>query len=344
MSLTLASAGSYPRIGDSPELQILRRTIAGVDRGERTQTDLAEAENEMTRRALEEQVRAGVELLTDGQIRWYDPISHLAGKLAGVKIKGLLRFFDTNTYFRQPELTARPNRKSPLLVEEFTFARKALGLLPAPGGRALKPILTGPYTLAKFSLAANSGMNALEARAEAYAQALAAEVRDLAAAGAEIIQVDEPAIIKYPQDWAIFTQALQLLVQARQQAVKAGQRVRLALYTYFHDAAPLYEKLTSLPVDVLGIDFTYNPRMVDVVAAAGSPLPLGLGLVDGRNTKLENPATVARQVEKVLPKIVGGMAYLGASSGLEYMPRDRAYAKLELLATIKAAVSPVRAN
>ena len=342
MNLILTSAGSYPRIGDSPELQLLRRTIAALDRGERTPADLASAEAEMTRRAVEEQVHAGLDLITDGQIRWYDPISHLAGKLAGVQIKGLLRFFDTNFYFRQPVLTAKPERKGPMLVDEFTFASNALGSMPAPAGKAarpaLKPVLTGPYTLAKFSLAGNSSMNALEARAAAYAQALAAEVRALAEAGARLIQVDEPAIIKYPRDWSIFAEALDPLVKARRDANGSGHGVQLALHVYFHDCAPVYEKLASLPVDVLGIDFTYNPKLVDVVAAAGSPIPLALGFVDGRNTKLEEPGGVARQVEKLMPKIAGGRAYLGTSCGLEYLPRDRAYAKLELLGRIRAAV------
>jgi 5-methyltetrahydropteroyltriglutamate--homocysteine methyltransferase len=173
----------------------------------------------------------------------------------------------------------------------------------------------------------------------AYADALAAEVTALAEAGADFIQVDEPAIIKYPNDWKAFEQALAPLVKARDQAGAAGRRLELALYVYFHDCAPLYEKLVALPVDVVGIDFTYNPKLLDAVAAAGSPKPLGLGLIDGRNTKLEDPATVARQIERVLPKIAGGRAYLGTSSGLEYLPRDRAYAKLELLSRVRAALN-----
>ena len=339
----LSHTGSYPRIGDSLDLQVLRRTIAASDRGERTAADLLDAENEMTRRAIADQVRAGVDLVTDGLIRWYDPISHLAGKLEGIRIKGLLRFFDTNTYFRQPVLAALPKRKSQLVVDDYSFARNALGHLPTPpekaGKLAIKPVLTGPYTLAKFSLSENGAAGALEARAMAYAEALAPEINALAASGADFVQLDEPAIIKYPNDWKIFEQALAPLVKARDEARARGRRLELALYVYFHDCAPLYEKFVVLPVDVVGLDFTYNPKLLDIVAAAGSSKPLALGLIDGRNTKLEDPATVARQIERVLPKIAGGRAYLGPSSGLEYLPRDRAYAKLELLNKIRAALN-----
>jgi 5-methyltetrahydropteroyltriglutamate--homocysteine methyltransferase len=341
--LLLAQTGSYPRIGDAADLQVLRRTIAAADRGERTAADLADAENEMTRRAISDQVRAGLDVLTDGLIRWYDPISHLAGKLEGVKIKGLLRFFDTNFYFRQPVLAARPVRRGPLVVEDFTFACNALGHLPTPTNKAgkfsMKAVLTGPYTLAKFSLAETNGAGGIESRATSYAEALAAEVGALADAGAEMIQVDEPAIIKYPNDWAVFERALAPLVEARDRARQAGRRVQLALYVYFHDCAPLYEKLVALPVDVVGLDFTYNPKLVDKIASAGSPKPLGLGLIDGRNTRVEEPGAVARQLERMLPKIAGGRAYLNPSSGLEYLPRDRAYAKLEVLTRVRAALN-----
>ena len=181
-------------------------------------------------------------------------------------------------------------------------------------------------------------MKPLEQRAQAYAAALAAEVQALEESGAAIVQIDEPAIIKHPQDWAVFTRALEPLIRVRDTARKAGRKLQLALYVYFHDPAPLYEKLAQLPVDILGLDFTYNAKLVDVVAAAGSPRSLALGLVDGRNTKLESAAELARMVEKLLPKIKGERAYLGPSSGLEYLPRDRAVAKLELLGKIRAEV------
>lgn len=350
--LHLASAGSFPRVGDRFELQLLRRTIAALDCGERTTADLLDAENEMTRRAIADQVKAGVDIVTDGQIRWYDPISHLAGKLENVEIKGLVRFFDTNFYFRQPFLTGKPGRRGDLLVDEYSFARNALGHTPTPSAKAgklsIKPVMTGPYTLAKFSRADNSrngssaGFDSLEARAMAFAGVLAIEVERLAQIGAEIIQVDEPASLRYPQDWAVLERSFALLAQARDRAISAGQKVEIALYVYFHDCAPVYEKLLALPADIVGLDFTYNARLVDLVASSGSPKALGLGLLDARNTRLEDPARVARQIEKLLPKIAGGRAYLSTSSGLEYLPRDRAIAKLELLGATRDLVNGSR--
>lgn len=340
MTLTLSHSGSYPRIGDSHDLQLLRRAIAGFDRGERTSADLVEAENEMTRLAVQEQAASGMELMTDGQIRWNDPISYLAGKLEGVRINGLLRLFDTNFYFRQPVIESRPKRKGEMVVGDFLFGRKALEATAAGGadGRRLKSVLTGPYTLARLSLAEAGEARGIEERVTAYAEALAAEVGALADAGAETIQIDEPSILLHPADWAVFSGGLGRLVTARDEARKRGRKLDLLLYVYFHDCAPLYEKLVGLPVDGVGLDFSYNRKLVEVVAEKGSPVPLALGLVDGRNTKLENPAEIARQIDRMLPGIAAQRAWLGPSCGLEYLPRDRARAKLELLGRIRAAV------
>jgi 5-methyltetrahydropteroyltriglutamate--homocysteine methyltransferase len=290
----------------------------------------------MTRRAIAEQAAAGIELTTDGQIRWNDPISYLAGKLNGVRVNGLLRLFDTNFYFRQPVLEDRPRREGNLVVADFEFARNTL---PA-GSRAgkVKPVLTGPYTLARLSLAAAAEMQPVEQRAEAYAEALAAEIGALAEAGAEIVQIDEPAVLLYPGDWELFAQMIRRLAGARDEARRRGRKIDLLLYVYFHDCVPLFPKLVSLPVDGVGLDFTYNPKLIEAVEREGSPVPLGLGLVDGRNTKLERPSDVAREITRMLPRIAGERAWLGPSCGLEYLPRDRAQAKLELLGRIRGAV------
>ncbi len=205
-------------------------------------------------------------------------------------------------------------------------------------------VLTGPYTLAKLSLAEPSengsagSMASLEARAMAYSEAIAQEVGGLAQMGADMIQIDEPAALKYPEDWPIFAKSLAPLVKARDAAAASGRKTELALYTYFHDSAPVYEKIVELPMDIVGLDFTYNSKLVDMISAAGSPKALGLGLVDGRNTRLEEPAQLARQLERLLPKIQGGRAYLGTSSGLEYLPRERAFAKLALLSKVRSAL------
>jgi 5-methyltetrahydropteroyltriglutamate--homocysteine methyltransferase len=322
MRILTASAGSYPRIGETPELAQLRRTIAAWERKEAGAVELRAAEDALVRAALADQLEAGLDLVTDGQIRWYDPVSHLAGKLAGVEINGLLRLFDTNFYFRQPVVRGAVTRGGAMILSEYEFAR-------ANSAKPVKPVLTGPYTLARSSICSNGIYKGVEALTEAYAQALAPEVEALAQAGAELIQVDEPAILRQPGDLPVLERALAAL------AARKGT-AQLALHLSFGDPQPLYDRLRQLPVDVLSLDFTYNPKFVDHVAAAGSDKPLSLGLVDARNTRLEDAASVAKQAERILAKVKGDACYLTSSCGLEFLPRDRARSKLQLLAQVQA--------
>jgi len=321
MELTLCNHSSYPRIGDDAEHQLLRRTLAQWDKGERTEEAVQAAQDRMTELALAEQAAAGLDLVTDGQIRWSDPISHLAAKLSGVRINGLLRFFDTNFYFRQPVVQDKPARTAPLLLDEFKFAReKSL--------RPVKVVLTGPYTLARHSIEENGGAGGFDRMLEAYTAALATEVAALAAAGATVIQVEEPALLKYPDDFPRLEQSLTALAMSKASA-------QLALVLYFGDPVPIYDHLQTLPVDLLGLDFTYSPGLIDRVASIGTARTLALGLVDGRNTRLEDPAALARQLEKLAHGADLKRAYLSPSCGLEYLPRDRARQKLRHLTAIR---------
>jgi 5-methyltetrahydropteroyltriglutamate--homocysteine methyltransferase len=321
VKLVLTNAGSYPRIGETAELQQLRRAHTALERQQASADDLRAAEEALVRAALADQAEAGLDLLTDGQIRWYDPISHLAGKLDGIEIAGLLRFFDTNFYFRQPVARADITRRNGLVLSEYEFAR-------AHSPKPVKPVLTGPYTLARHTIGEHAPYKQLEPLTRAYAQALASELTALAQAGAEVIQLDEPAILRRPADLPVLERALMMLA-------KHKGRAQLALCVYFGDPQPLYARLQKLPVDILGLDFTYNPKLVDHVVTVGSEKPLALGLVDGRSTRLEDPEVLAHQVDRILMR-VGGVCHLNPSCGLEYLPRDRAFAKLKLLGQVRS--------
>ncbi len=322
MQLIVTNAGSYPRIGDTPELQRHRRAYAQRELKEISEATFRQVEEEVTAEVLREQIEAGVELPTDGQIRWYDPYSHFARGLEGVEVNGLLRLFDTNFYFRQPVVKGPIRRRGSILLGEYKFARS---VSPGP----VKPVLTGPYTLARGSILAG-GYSTFPALVEAYAEVLSEEVKELAGAGASVIQVDEPAILRHPEDVRLFHRALASLARAKGSA-------SLVLHVSFGDAAPLYPALQALPVDVLSLDFTYSPKLPRLIAEAGSSKPLGLGLIDGRNTRLEARETVFPVLDQVLPKLATGWGYLTPSCGLEFLPRERARAKLETMRRLRDA-------
>lgn len=317
-----ASAGSYPRVGERPEEQLLRRTISAWERGQVSEAELEEACRAMVRLAIEEQESSGLDLVTDGQIRWYDPVSHILRSVKGVEIDGLLRYFDTNFYFRQPVIVGPVEPGELKLLEEYRFARSV-------ASKPVKPVLTGPYTLARLSINRRGVYPDLDSLCEALGQVVARELEALAREGAELIQIDEPSILKHPEDLGLVRASLDRLRQA------AGSS-RLALYTYFGDASGLWRHLVELPVDVVGLDFTYSPGLKEAIAGEGCPKALGLGLIDARNTKMEDEEAVVKELERILPAVRAEEAYLNPSSGLELLPRDKARAKLELVGRICA--------
>lgn len=308
--------GTYPRIGDTHEEQALRRAIARLDRGEATEADVREAERETVKAVLREQSAAGIDVVTDGQVAWYDSQSHLAGAFEGVQIGGLVRYFDTNTYYRQPTIVGTVRWKAPVLVDAWQFAQDACR---AP----VKAVVTGPVTLASLALDRHYGKK--RALALDFARALAEEVAALRAAGAKHIQVDEPILTRHPEDLGLVSDTLELLAERKGSA-------ELTLATYFGDVAKIYRGLLELPADVLGLDLVQGAKTWSHVARHGSEKPLALGVVDARNTKLEDPTALSARVRELDGSVDLQRSYLSPSNGLEFLPRETARRKLSVLA------------
>lgn len=320
MELLASNHSSYPRIGDSPEQQRHRQAYTRWERGEISDEEFERVQDEVTREVIEEQIRAGLDVVTDGQIRWYDPVSHLARKVEGCEIDGLLRFFDTNFYFRRPVVTQSLRRREPVLRREFEFARSV-------SSRPVKAVITGPYTIAKLSIDRSS--RGFDFLLQEWTRVVTEEISDLVSAGARVIQVEEPAILRNPGDWNLFKRSVEQLASARGEA-------DLLLATYFGDATPLYPRFCRLPVQGLVFDLTYAPKLPNTIARLGCPLDLGLGIVDGRNTRMERIDELLPVLRTILPTIGSSRVYLVPSCGIgDYLPRATAFAKLELLAELK---------
>jgi 5-methyltetrahydropteroyltriglutamate--homocysteine methyltransferase len=320
MKILAVHAGGFPRVGDTLEQQRLRAARGAFDRGEITEEKLADTENDMVREVLSLQSKAGLDLVSDGQVRWQDPVSHVMDRLEGVRAGRLARYFDTNTYYRQPQVVGAIAARGPLTAEEFRFAR-------AISPRPVTATLTGPFTLSRLCLPGGpykSGDDLLAA----LAPIIAGEVGQLAAAGAGNIIIEEPFLSRETQSIGLLADALEVLGGAKGSA-------RLWLRLSFGDYAPLYGALQKLPVDGLMLDFTCSARLAEVVASAGSDLALGLGLVDTRNTRMENYMKTARVAALLMKKIHAGECWLTASTGVDFLPRNRAVEKLALLARMR---------
>jgi 5-methyltetrahydropteroyltriglutamate--homocysteine methyltransferase len=311
-----AISGSYPRIGDTEELQKLRRAWAKREVGEISEEEYREVEKEFIKLAIEEQEKAGLDIVGDGMISWYDQISHFAKNIEGVKINGLLRFFDTNTYFRQPVIDdSTPNSPQikPCTLDDFRFAKTI-------AKRPVKPILTGPVTLSKLS------KGDLEKALEIYTKLIENEVKLLSQEGAEYIQIDEPALQSKDLDKVL--PYLERIYNA-----KSNPSTKIIYFFYFRDFSEDFEDLQKIPADILGFDMTYS-KLEDKIGKTKIQKPLMLGIVDGRNTYIEKPKDVIPRIKKVLKNYPFDFMILSPSCGLEYLPRDFAFRKLQNLVKI----------
>ncbi|MDQ6832758.1 MAG: hypothetical protein M3008_05110 [Chloroflexota bacterium] len=309
--MILTGMGSYPRVGDTTELQRLRRGIHRFDRKEIDRDDLNAIADDVTAEVIREQARAGLDWVTDGCIRWEDMVSHVANKLPNVRRGGLLRYFDSNTYVRQPVVTGSVGWVQPVVAAESAFA-------VAESPKPVKAVVTGPYTVAKFCDDQHYG--ALEPLVMDLAAALNNEVKAIIATGVTCVQIDEPSILQEPGDWALFERAMARLMD--------GVPGTTAIATYFGDAVPLVSQLLGLPFNLVYFDCSYAPLVMDALRGMAHGKHVGISVVDARNTKLESLEDVQGNIQ-MAQDIVGRHAlHITPSAGLEFLPRKRAYEKL----------------
>lgn len=306
--------GSYPKIPDLPAPGKWRSAVEKFQKGQLDLAGLRAVEDEVTLEAITDQVEAGVDLITDGQIRWEDGQTHFARKLRGFSINGLQRYFDTNVYFREPVAEGPVEWSGPITVEEFLFARRH-------SPRPVKAVITGPFTLAMLSR--NAYYPSREAFVDALARALNAELRALAAAGADVLQVDEPALCQHQDAYALFAAAMRTLLE--------GVPARTILCTYFGDIGGVYPQILELPFDVLGLDFVAGHRNWEVVRTAPFTRELQAGVLDARNTRIESTAEIVAAVGRLAEVVAPERLMLAPSAGLEFLPRGVARKKLQAL-------------
>ena len=325
MALKLTVVGSYPKPPPEGGEFRLRKTLQALDRGEATAEDVAAAEDALTAEILAEQAAAGVDLATDGQVRWDDPLTRISAGLEGFTTSGLLRFFDNNTYFRQPVVKGPVGRTGPIVADEFRFAKEHT---PGP----VKAVLCGPYTLAALSHDEHYGDVA--ALAGDLAGALNAEARDLVAAGASVIQFDEPALAAVPGqppgEVGVLARVAETLVD--------GFAATTILATYFGDVAAHGRRLFELPFDGFGLDFVAGPANFDAVSDLPDGRILQAGIADARNTRLDEVDRLRGTIERLGRHVDPDRLWISPSCGLEFLPREAARRKLERLADVKENV------
>lgn len=306
--------GNYPKVPDLPAPGKWRTAVEKFQKGQIDEAALRQVEDEVTLEAIRDQVEAGVDLITDGQIRWDDGQTYFVRRLRGFSVNGLQRYFDTNVYYRAPVAEGKISWLEPITVRDFTFAREH-------SPRPVKPVITGPFTLARLSH--NAHYPTVREFVVSLAKELNNELRALEAAGAETVQVDEPSLCKHKQEFALFAEAMGVLTD--------GVKARKILCTYFGDVGGVYPQVLDLPFDVIGLDFVAGHRNWDAVRQAPFAKGLMFGIVDARNTRMETVDEMVAAIRRITEVVAPERLMVSPSAGLEFLPHGVARRKLQVL-------------
>ncbi len=319
------TVGNYPKVAEGAYSTKLIGAVSKWQRKELSDDGLEGIFQELTRAVLKEQEAAGLDLLTDGQIRWEDLVTPIARRLEGFEINGLTRWFNNNVYYRRPILHREPVRRGPILADDYRFAA---GCTKKP----VKAILPGPYTFAL--LCEDRHYKALRPLVMKLAEILNAEARALAAVGAPFVQFDEPAIGFGKTDLKLALEALKVAA--------AGVKAKTAVYTYFGSLNGSLTALMKAPVDVIGVDVVSDSKALSALAKVKVTKELAIGCLDARNTKLESVKELQAILRAVSRRVDPKRLYVNPNCGLEFLPHTQARAKLRRLVEAVRSVAKTK--
>jgi 5-methyltetrahydropteroyltriglutamate--homocysteine methyltransferase len=331
MLLPTTVIGSYPQPDWLIDRERLRSSLPPRVRARELwrvpEPYLAQAQDDATALAIAEQVRAGVDIVTDGEIRRESYSNRFATALEGLDLDNPAmvpgRAGGSNAV---PRVVGRVRRTRPVEVEDLRFLRVRTH-------RAVKITLPGPFTMSQQAY--DEFYDDEAALALDFAAAVNEEIYDLFAAGADVVQIDEPWLQSRAEKARAF--ALPAIDRALQ-----GAPGTTALHTCFgyahivHDRPPGYPFLTELAsctAGVLAIEAA-QPRLdvsvLEPLAAAGKTVIVGVLDLDD-DAPAETPEQVAERIEAALTVVPPEQLQVGPDCGMKYLPREVAFAKLRAL-------------
>jgi 5-methyltetrahydropteroyltriglutamate--homocysteine methyltransferase len=326
--------GSYPQ----PDWLIDRGRLAKIVPRVRIQDlwriepkDLEAKQDEATLLAIRDQERAGLDIITDGEQRRESYSNRFATALEGVDTENPGTTMNrSGKPIPVPRVTARIRRKYPVEVRDMRFLR-------ANTQKQVKMTVPGPFTLSKQ--AQNEFYKSDEEMALDYAAAVNAEIKDLFAAGADIVQIDEPWMQQHPD-------------QAREYGLKALNRAldgvtgTVAVHLCFGYAAVVHEKppgysflseLEGSKAAQVSIEAAQPKLDLKVLTSLPSKTII-LGVIDLADMNIETPETVAARIRQALPYAAAERIVVAPDCGMKYLPREVAFGKMQALAAGAATV------
>ena len=286
--------------------------------------ELDEAQNDATRLAIIEQEKAGIDIISDGEIRRESYSNRVATALEGIDIENPGTAIDRTGHPNPvPRVIGKIKRGKHIEVDDVKFLR-------ANTDRKIKITLPGPFTMTQQ--AENCHYDDEKGLAMDYAAAVHEEIKSLFGAGADVVQLDEPYMQERPE-------------AAKKDAVKAINRAleniegTTALHMCFGYAYVVKEKpsaysflseLEDTYADQISIEAAQPKLDLSLLTSLPSKVII-LGVIDLNDASVETPDIVAQRIRNALQYISPDRLIISPDCGMKYLPRDRAFAKLRAM-------------
>ena len=326
--LVTTVVGSYPqpdwlidrgRLGERLPPRVRARELWRVP-----EPFLEEAQDDATRLAVLELERAGVDVVTDGEMRRESYSNRFATALDGVDLDEPGVALDRTGHENPvPRVVGPIRRTRPVEVRDVQFLRSLTD-------RRIKITVPGPFTMTQQ--AQNDHYPDERSLALAYADAVNEELRDLKAAGADVVQIDEPYLQARPE------RAREYAVEAIDRAL-AGIEGETVLHTCFGYAHIVHDRPTGYPflAELAECAATHlsleaaQPGLDPAVLREVGDKAVVLGVLDLGSTEVESPELVAERIRAALAVVGPERLVVGPDCGMKYLPRERAFRKLEAM-------------
>jgi 5-methyltetrahydropteroyltriglutamate--homocysteine methyltransferase len=320
--------GSYPQ----PDWLIDRAKLAGrfpprvraKELWRVAEPYLAEAQDDATVLAIRAQERAGLDIVTDGEIRRESYSNRFATALEGVDIDNPGSALDRSGHPNPvPRIVGKIRRKHAVELDDLRFLKRHTS-------RQTKITVPGPFTMSQQ--AQNDFYPSAEAAAMDYALAVNEEIRDLFAAGADIVQIDEPYMQARPE-------------KARQYGLKALNRAlegvsgTTAVHICFGYAAIIHQRpsgysflpeLAGSPVRQISIE-TAQSKLDTSVLERLPGKKIMVGCIDLSDMRVETPEQVAERLRRALKHVRPEDVIVAPDCGMKYLPREVADGKMRAM-------------
>ena len=285
---------------------------------------LEQAQDDATLLAIRAQERAGLDIVTDGEMRRESYSNRFATALEGVDIDNPGTALDRSGHPNPvPRVVGRVRRRRPVEVRDVRFLR-------ANTDRTIKMTVPGPFTMSQQ--AQNDFYKDEAEMAFDYAQAVNEEINDLFAAGADIVQVDEPYMQARPEKARAY--GLKALTHAL-----SGAKGPTAVHICFGYAAIIHQRpsgysflseLEDCPANFVSIETAQSKLDCSVLKTLPSKKII-LGVLDLSDMTIETPEIVAVRIRRALPFVPAERLMIAPDCGLKYLPTDVAFGKMKAM-------------